>query len=163
MRSFENSVYTCFTRFVRPVKCCRPRISCSKSFCMSAEFAIMAGLQTSAKGSTWNAMWLSNTSGFGRRTCPTAFSRYPSSNLPGTVPMLSSYLAILSGNYRLEAPISSQHLTFAGSLCIHGPPVFPHRLWLDAKWEHNGIYEVESRGKPFTVGKPTRRLHEFHS
>ena len=163
MRSFENSVYTCFTRSVKPVKCCRPHTSYSKNFCMSAEFTIMAGLQMSAKESTWNAVWLSNTSEFGRRTCPTAFSRYLSTNLPSTLPILSLYLAILPGNYRLEAPVSSQHLAFAGSFCIHTPPVFPHRLRLDAKWEHNGICQVQPRGKPFTAGEPTRRLHEFHS
>ena len=63
---------------------------------------------------------------------------------------------VLPGNYRLEAIVSSKHPAFVGSFGLHGSPEFTYLLRLDAKWERDGIHQIQSGGEPFAVGKPTR-------
>ena len=158
MKGFENNVCTCFTRSAKPAGCCQPRTPCSKNQHLSAKFTVMADSRTSAKESTWDVAWPSNTSGSGQRTGSTRFSRYSSHTPLNSLPLLTLHVGVLPGNYRLETPFSPQHLTIVGSFCLHGSPEFPHRLRLDAKWERNGVHQVQSRGEPSALGEPTRSL-----
>ena len=151
---FGSNVYTCFTNSAKPVNCCRLPMFYNKSLYTSVAFTVTADSRMSAKESTWDVAWLSNTSDSGRRMHSTRLSRYVCYSLSNSSSLLSLCAAVLPGNYRLEAPVPPQHLTVVGSLCLHGSPEFLHRLWLDAKWERDRIHQVQPRGKPSAVGKP---------
>ena len=151
-----DNVCIYFTRSAKPANCCLPHIFYGKSLYVSRTFAVLAGSRTSAKESTWDVPWPSNTSSPGQMTRRTIFSRYLSCILPNNLSLLSFHIAILPGNHRLEESISPQHLAFIGCFFLRGSPVFLYRLLLDAKRECDGIHQVQSRGKPFAVGKPTR-------
>ena len=43
-------------------------------------------------------------------------------------PSLTLYVAVLPGNYWLEAPVPSQRIAVAGGFRLRGSPEFPHRL-----------------------------------
>ena len=157
MEIFGDSVYTCYTRSARPVDCSRPHMSCSKSSFVLVVFTVLAGSQTSVKESTWDAVWPLNTSGLGRRMGSTLFSRYLRYSPPVAHRSLSFHIAVLPGNYRLEAPISPPCLAFVGSFCLRESLEFPYRLRLDAKRKRDGIHQGQSKGESFAAGEPIRR------
>ena len=128
METFGNNVCTYFISSAKPPNYCQLHMFCNKSRYVLAMFTVAAGSRTSAKGSTWDVAWLSNTSGPGRRTHSTSFLRYLSYNLPDGSLLLSLHTAVLPGNYGLEAPVSPQYLASFGSVFLHGSPVFPYRL-----------------------------------
>ena len=76
MKSFENNVCTWSTRYAKTAKSCRPRIFYSRTLYTPTPSIAAAGSQTSAKESTWVAVWLSKTSDLERRTDQTGLSRY---------------------------------------------------------------------------------------
>ena len=61
---------------------------------------------------------------------------------------------VLSGNHSLGAFFPSQWLAAVGSFVLHGPPLLPYGLRLDARWECDGIHRVQSRRRPFAAGEP---------
>ena len=128
METFGNNVRTCFISSAKPPNYCQLHMFWNKSRCVSVMSTVTAGSRTSAKGSTWDVAWLSNTSGSGRRTHSTRFSRYLSYNLPVCSLLLSLHTAVLPGNYGLEAPVSPKHLAPFGSVCLHESSMFPYRL-----------------------------------
>ena len=86
------------------------------------------------------------------------FSRHLSCIPLDSLLLLILHTAILPGNYRLEAPISPQHLAFVGCFFLRGSSLFSYHLLLDEKRECNGIHQVQSKSKPFAVGEATRFL-----
>ena len=156
MESFGNNVCTYFTRSARLANCCRPHIFWNTSLCALVTFAIPADSRMSAKGSTWDGAWPSNTSDFGRRTNSAIFSRYSNYNLPDGLSLLRLDVAVLSGSFRLETPIPPQHLAAIGGFHLRGSSELSHRLRLDAEWERDGVRQVQPGGKSFAVGELTR-------
>ena len=76
MKNFENNVCIYCTRYAKTAKCCRSRIFYSRTSCMPTPSIVTAASQTSAKESTWVAVWPSKTSDLGPGTQQTEFSRY---------------------------------------------------------------------------------------
>ena len=153
---FENNVCIYFIRSAKPVNYCQPHIFCGKSLYVSVTFAVPEGSRTLAKESIWDVASPSNTSSSARKTRSTRFLRYLSSNLLDNLSLPGLHTAALPGNHRLETPVSPQHFAFAGSFHLHGSLVFPHCLRLDGKRGRDAIHQIQSRGKPFAVGEPTR-------
>ena len=84
----------------------------------------------------------------------TSSSRCLSRNLPDSLSLLTLYVAVLPGDYRLETPVAPQYLAFVGSYFLHGSPEFPSHLRLDAKRGRDGIRQGQSKSKPLAVGEP---------
>ena len=78
MGTFGNNVCICFVSSAKPPNYCLPHMFSSEPR-VSVVFTVAAGLRTSAKESTWDVAWPSNTSDSGRRT---RFSRYLSYSSP---------------------------------------------------------------------------------
>ena len=128
MGSFGGNVCICFTKYAKPVNYCRHRMFWDESLYVSVTFTVAAGSRTSAKESTWGAASLSNTSGSGQGTRSTKFSRCLSCEQPNSLPLLSSSIEVLPGDYRLEVPVPPQHLAFVRSLHFHRSTEFLDRL-----------------------------------
>jgi len=154
MNASGNNVRTCFTNSAMPANCCRPHAFYNKNLYTTVTSTVTVDSRMSLKESTWDVAWPSNISGSGPRMYSTRFSRYLCYNPPNS-PSLSLCVAVLPGNYRMEAAVPPQHLTIAGSFCIHGSLEFPYRLRLDAKWERHRVHQVQPGGKPFEVGEST--------
>ena len=125
---------------------------------MSASFTVMAGSRMSAKESTSDIMWPSNTSGLGREMVTTEFSRYLIFSLVLLFVLIHAIKAVLQGNHNLEGPFPSKYPAVIGSFVLYSPLFLPDGLLLDGKWEYCGIRQIEPRRKSFTVGESVRRL-----
>ena len=88
--------------------------------------------------------------------CLTRFSRYLYPLPPCILPWFTSPVAVLSGNHSLEAPFPPQRLAVVGGFVLCGSLLLSHSLRLDAKWECDGICQVQSGRKPFGAGESTR-------
>ena len=128
MGIFAASVYTCFTKSAKPASYCRLHMFYSKSLYMSVTSTVMAGSRTSPKESTWDIVWLSNTSGLGRGTHSARFTRCLRCEQFDRLSLLSSHIAVLPGDHRLETPLPPQRLASTRSLRLHEPPEFLYCL-----------------------------------
>ena len=60
--------------------------------------------------------------------------------------------AVVPGDNRLEALISSQYFTLARGFHFYRATQPPHPHRVDAKWQYIVVHKIQYHGKPITVG-----------
>jgi len=64
-------------------------------------------------------------------------------------------------DYQLETFVPFEYLAFERGLCVYKSALFLHSLGVDAKRECDGVYKIQSRGKPPAIGEPLAVFPDF--